>query len=37
MEKSLHITDKQFLMVLTVFFFPYAMFEVRCFRITFEL
>ncbi|KAI0283389.1 MFS general substrate transporter [Russula aff. rugulosa BPL654] len=28
MEKSLHITDKQFLLVLTIFFFPYALFEV---------
>ncbi len=31
MQKSLHVTDKQFLLVLTIFFFPYALFEVRCF------
>lgn len=28
MEADLHITDKQYLMALTVFFFPYALFEV---------
>ncbi|TFY71443.1 hypothetical protein EVG20_g1557 [Dentipellis fragilis] len=27
MEKSLHITDKQYLIALTVFFFPYSLFE----------
>jgi hypothetical protein len=37
MEKSLHITDKQFLLVLTIFFFPYALFEVTCFRVPSEL
>jgi hypothetical protein len=37
MEKSIHVTDKQFLLVLTIFFFPYALFEVRCFRIISEL
>jgi len=29
MQKDLRITDKQYLMALTVFFFPYALFEVR--------
>jgi len=28
MQKDLNITDKQYLMALTVFFFPYALFEV---------
>lgn len=28
MEIDLHITDKQYLIALTVFFFPYALFEV---------
>lgn len=37
MDKSLHVTDKQFLLTLTIFFFPYALFEVRRFRITSEL
>ena len=30
MQKGLHLTDKQYLMALTVFFFPYALLEVRC-------
>jgi hypothetical protein len=39
MQESLHVTDKQFLMVLTIFFIPYALFvfEVRCFRVISEL
>ena len=28
MQESLHITDKQYLVALTTFFFPYAFFEV---------
>lgn len=28
LEADLHITDKQYLIALTVFFFPYAFFEV---------
>lgn len=28
LEKDINITDKQFLIALTVFFFPYALFEV---------
>lgn len=28
MTDDLHITDKQYLIALTVFFFPYALFEV---------
>ncbi len=28
MTDDLHITDKQYLVALTVFFFPYALFEV---------
>lgn len=28
MQSDLHITDKQYLIALTVFFFPYALFEV---------
>lgn len=28
LEKSLHISDKQYLFALTIFFFPYALFEV---------
>jgi MFS family permease len=28
LEKSLHLTDKQYLFALTIFFFPYALFEV---------
>ncbi|KAI0305841.1 MFS general substrate transporter [Multifurca ochricompacta] len=28
LEKSLHMTDKQYLIALTIFFFPYALFEV---------
>ncbi|KAI9458212.1 MFS general substrate transporter, partial [Lactarius psammicola] len=28
LEKSLHLTDKQYLFSLTIFFFPYALFEV---------
>ena len=35
MEKDLGITDKQYLMALTAFFFPYALLEVRwcgCYR-----
>lgn len=28
MQNDLHITDKQYLIALTVFFFPYALFEV---------
>ncbi|KAI9454715.1 MFS general substrate transporter [Russula earlei] len=28
MQKDLHMTDKQYLLALTVFFFPYALFEV---------
>ncbi|KAI9512858.1 MFS general substrate transporter [Russula earlei] len=28
MQESLHVTDKQYLIALTVFFFPYALFEV---------
>ena len=27
MEADLHMTDKQYLIALTVFFFPYALFE----------
>lgn len=27
LESALHITDKQYLIALTVFFFPYALFE----------
>ena len=37
MEKSLHITDEQYLLVITMFFFPYALFEVRRFRVIPEL
>jgi hypothetical protein len=37
MDKSLHVTDKQFLLVLTIFFIPYALFEVGYFRVTSEL
>jgi len=29
MQQSLGITDKQYRLALTVFFFPYALFEVR--------
>lgn len=29
MEQDLHITDKEYLIALTVFFFSYAIFEVR--------
>lgn len=28
LEKTLHLTDKQYLFALTIFFFPYALFEV---------
>lgn len=28
MEKDLHISDQQYLIALTLFFFPYAIFEV---------
>ena len=28
MTEDLHITDKQYLIALTVFFFPYSLFEV---------
>ncbi|KAH9004776.1 MFS general substrate transporter [Lactarius hatsudake] len=28
LEKTLHLTDKQYLLALTIFFFPYALFEV---------
>jgi hypothetical protein len=28
MQESLHITDKQYLVALTIFFFPYALLEV---------
>lgn len=28
MEEDLHISDKQYLIALTIFFFPYALFEV---------
>ena len=28
MEKDLHISDQQYLIALTLFFFPYALFEV---------
>lgn len=28
MEKDLHISDRQYLIALTLFFFPYAIFEV---------
>ena len=31
MQKSLHITDKQYLVALTAFFFPYALLDVGCF------
>ena len=31
MQNDLHITDTQYLIALTVFFFPYSLFEV-CFR-----
>ena len=31
MQKSLHLTDKQYLIALTTFFFPYALLEVRRF------
>ena len=35
MEKDLHISDQQYLIALTLFFFPYALFEVRVYeRIT---
>lgn len=27
LEQDIHITDKQYLLALTVFFFPYALFE----------
>ncbi len=30
MQKGLRLTDKQYLMALTTFFFPYALLEVRC-------
>lgn len=29
MEKDLHITDQEYLIALTIFFFSYAIFEVR--------
>jgi hypothetical protein len=29
LEPDLHITDAQYLLALTVFFFPYAIFEVQ--------
>lgn len=29
MQTDLHITDTQYLIALTVFFFPYSLFEVR--------
>jgi hypothetical protein len=29
LEQDLHITDQQYLIALTVFFFPYALFEVK--------
>ena len=29
MQTDLHITDSQYLIALTVFFFPYSLFEVR--------
>lgn len=29
MQNDIHLTDKQYLIALTVFFFPYALFEVR--------
>ncbi len=32
MTDDLHITDKQYLIALTVFFFPYSLFEVRDIR-----
>jgi hypothetical protein len=32
MEQDLHITDNQYLLALTVFFFSYAVFEV-CFEV----
>jgi hypothetical protein len=28
MQRSLHVTDKQYLVALTTFFFPYALLEV---------
>lgn len=31
MEKDLHISDQQYLIALTIFFFPYALFEVSSF------
>jgi hypothetical protein len=34
MEKELHITDKQYLIALTVFFFPYSLLEVSVFVIS---
>jgi len=29
LEQDIHITDKQYLLALTAFFFPYALFEAR--------
>lgn len=34
LERDLKITDNQYLVALTVFFFPYALFEVICFYET---
>lgn len=32
MEQDLHISDKQYLIALTIFFFSYAIFEVSAMR-----
>lgn len=37
MEQSLHITDTQYLIALTIFFIPYAAFEVSYDSVKFSL